>query len=107
MFAGSSILPRVSPISAASAFSCSQRASSVGQFLRKLRALRQQVLAARGVRFAGGDLAIEDRHLGVDQRDPPLPILDRRRHRRLAHATRAQAVSIRLTALSGNWRDGM
>ncbi len=38
------------------------------------------------MRFAGGDLAIQDRHLGVDQCNATLAVLERRRHRGLTHA---------------------
>ena len=57
---------------------------------------------------AGRRLALEDPDLDLELLDPAAAVLDRRRGRRSGRcATRAQAVSSRLTALSGSCRPGM
>ena len=75
------------PISAASVFSSlparfelpqarlGRRALSVGEFGGALGVVGRRPAVSRS----------QDRDFGVDQRDAPLAVLDRRRHRRLAH----------------------
>ncbi len=56
---------------------------------------------------AGGTFAVEDADLDLEVLDLAAAVLDGRRDRVLADRHPAQAVSSRLTDLSGSWRAGM
>ena len=100
---------RVRRISAASAFSCSQRACECRR-VRRLRArvVRQPVLATRAACSSPPAISrSQDAEFGVDQGDAALAVLDRGRNGGLAHRhARAGGVDQADTALSGNCRDG-